>query len=221
MNKMVIIGAGAFAREVFSIVNMLDGGYEVVGFVDPDLSLKGNVIAGRPILGNDEELTHLREQGVSLAFVAIGKASTRESLFSTVADAGIDLVNVVHPAAVVPLQDVSIGKGIIVYPNSTINTGCRIGNGVLVNSNVSLGHDVDVGDFVNINPGANVAGRVKIGKRAFLGIGCNVLENLIIGDDAVVGGGALVRTLVPSKSTVVGVPAKPIPDPKKHKQRVK
>lgn len=208
MKKVVILGAGGFGREAFSLLRLMKN-YRVVGFIDSDSSLKSKLIDGIPILGNDSVLNDLIRNEVNCAFVAIGNSKIRENLFRKICKLNFEAISILHPSAII-VPDASIGKGVIVYPNVTIGTGVNIKDSVLINSNVSIGHDVEIGSFVNINPGTNIAGRVKIGQSAFLGIGCSVLENIIIGSSAVIGGGALVRKNVASGTTVIGVPARAI-----------
>jgi len=49
-----------------------------------------------------------------------------------------------------------------------------------------------------------------IGDRVFVGTGARVLGGIEIGDDAMIGANAVVVRSVPCKTTVVGIPAKPI-----------
>jgi acetyltransferase-like isoleucine patch superfamily enzyme len=44
-----------------------------------------------------------------------------------------------------------------------------------------------------------------------IGAGATIIPNLIVGDDSIIGAGATVIRDVPSHTTVVGCPAKPIP----------
>jgi serine acetyltransferase len=51
---------------------------------------------------------------------------------------------------------------------------------------------------------------VKIGDRVLVGTGAQVLQYLSVGDESSVGAGALVNRDVEEKTTVVGVPARPL-----------
>jgi lipopolysaccharide O-acetyltransferase len=51
---------------------------------------------------------------------------------------------------------------------------------------------------------------VRIGDGAFLGIGSAVLMGVTVGEGAYVGAGAVVTTDVPSRTVVVGNPARPV-----------
>lgn len=66
-----------------------------------------------------------------------------------------------------------------------------------------IGHDVTIGHHVVLH-GCTIKDRVLIG------MGAVIMDGAVIGEDCVVGAGALVteRTVVPSKSLILGSPAK-------------
>ena len=84
-----------------------------------------------------------------------------------------------------------------------------------INLHCTVAHDVELSDFVTLSPGCHVSGRVSVGRRAFLGTGAMTINGepgrpLVIGEGAVVGAGAVVIKDVEPKSTVFGVPARPL-----------
>ena len=201
--KIVIIGAGGFGREVFALIDK--DIFEVAGFIDngsvPDTRLPA------PVLGNDSIIPHLKSRQISSVFIAIGNMQVRRKLFDIVRKAGLSLPSVIHKSATV-LTSIPIGEGIIVYPAVVVMNDCSIGDGVLLNSGVTLGHDVSIGDFSNINPGAHVAGQVQIGQNTMIGIGASIRENINIGNRVIAGAGSVIIKDVPDDTTVYGVPAK-------------
>lgn len=66
-----------------------------------------------------------------------------------------------------------------------------------------IGHDVTIGHHVVLH-GCTLKDRVLIG------MGAVIMDGAVIGEDCVVGAGALIteRTIVPSKSLILGSPAK-------------
>ena len=66
------------------------------------------------------------------------------------------------------------------------------------------------GDWTHIAPNVTLGGQVKVGRGVLVGAGAVVLPNIHIGDYAVIGAGAVVTKDVPTKKTVVGVPARSI-----------
>lgn len=51
---------------------------------------------------------------------------------------------------------------------------------------------------------------VRFGRGAYVGVGCIIMHGVTIGECAVVGAGTLVRSDVPSRAVMVGVPGKVI-----------
>jgi len=82
---------------------------------------------------------------------------------------------------------------------------------VILNTGSIVDHESMIGTAAHICPGARLAGRVTVEAGAFIGIGATVLQSLRIGCEAVVGGGAVVICDVEPMTTVVGVPARPVP----------
>jgi sugar O-acyltransferase (sialic acid O-acetyltransferase NeuD family) len=201
--RIVIIGAGGFGREVFTLINKEL--FEVAGFIDNSIDSLGELPA--PVLGDDSIIPHLKSRQISSICISIGNMQVRRKLFETVRNAGLLLPRIIHTGATI-LTSVPIGGGSIIYPGVIVMNDCHIGTGVLLNSGVTLGHDVVIGDFSNVNPGAHLAGRVHIGQNTIIGIGASIRENIRIGDRVIVGAGSVVINDIPDDTIVYGVPAK-------------
>lgn len=198
---IVIIGAGGFGREVYSILQ--ETHYNVLGYID---SCKREESHLAPILGPDEYLEKLKEQGLRNLVIAIGNSNLREEIFHKVKSQGFHLPTIIHPTACIA-EDTVIKEGSVIYPMAVIMSGCCIGECSLVNSGSTLGHDVKVGHFSNINPGAHIAGHVTLGAHCYVGLAANIIENLNIAQGSTVAAGATVISNVPAKVLVAGVPA--------------
>ena len=75
MKKIIIIGAGAFSREVLWLIeeiNNTKNEWEILGFLDDNLANKGKIIHGKPVLGQIEELKFLPEDVYSIITIANG-----------------------------------------------------------------------------------------------------------------------------------------------------
>ena len=207
---VVIIGAGGHGKVVADILRAA-GGANPVGFVDADPALRGQSVAGLPVLGPANLLARLWQQNVRHAVVAIGDNRTRRRYGDVLRDHGFEPLSAVHPSAVVSAS-AALGRGVVVAANATVCTEARVGDFAIVNTAAVVDHECRVGAGVHVAPGARLAGRVRVRDEAFVGIGAIVIQCLTIGRGATVGAGAVVTRDVPDLATVVGVPARVIKD---------
>ena len=204
MERIVIIGAGGFGREVLQLIDR--NLYEPVGFIDTNTPPFSHLPL--PVLGDDSFISDLLKKGIaSCVCVALGNMKKRKKIFDIVTRHNLKLPQIIHSSAVILTQK-PVGQGTIIYPNVVVMDNCQIGRGVLLNSGVTLGHDVDVGDFTNINPGVHIAGHVNVGRNVFVGIGSCIREKVNVGDEAIIGAGSVALKDVAAKTIVYGAPAK-------------
>jgi UDP-perosamine 4-acetyltransferase len=182
------------------------GRFRPIGFIDADPTLVGKQIGGVPVLGAMNLLPKLLKQ-VRHAVVAIGDNRVRRSCAQRLAAAGVELVNVIHPAAWVSPTAI-LGRNIVIAAGVIVSTGARLADSVLLNTGALIDHECEVGEGAHIGPGARLAGRVQIGAGVFVGMGANVVQCLRIGTEATVGAGAVVLRDVEDGTTVAGVPAR-------------
>ena len=209
----VIVGAGGHGRVVLDILRQARD-HVPVGFLDSNPRLHGRRIDGLPVVGDLRRLPALRADGVAGAVVAIGDNGVRRAFADDIAEAGLRLINAVHPSANLATT-VSLGQNVVIAAGALVCAHGQIGDSAVLNTGCIVDHESMIGTAAHICPGVRLAGHVTVEAGAFVGIGATVIQNVRIGSEAVVGAGAVVIRDVPAMSTVVGVPArvvKEIPD---------
>ena len=210
--RIILYGAGGHARVVADIVGAA-GIHTLLGFVD-DNRRPAPARETHPVLGGSAQLPSLLADGVEGALVCIGGNRVRAEKAQLLLDLGFELVDAVHPSAVLA-PDVVVGRGTVVAAGVVVNASARIGCNVIVNTAASVDHDCVLGGGCHLSPGVRLAGNVTVGREAHVGIGAVVIPGVTIGDGAVIGAGAVVLCDVPAGETWVGNPAHRVDGPRR------
>lgn len=203
LRRLVLVGAGAHAREILEILTSGQSMPTLVGFVSDgpgdDELLEAR---GVPRLGSVADSATYADEFL----LAIGSGSSRRRLAAELQSL-VPAEAVVSPRASVA-STAAIDRGAVLFPGVTVNADTIIGEHVHVNANSNVSHDCSLGSFATIGPGVTLAGRVSVGEAATVWSGATVLPGVSIGAEAVVGAGAVVISDVEPRTTVVGVPAR-------------
>lgn len=210
VERIVIVGAGGFGREVLQYVHDTfqdTSRFRVKGFLDdrpPDLSAFGIEV---PVLGDTDGY---RPEPDDALLIAVGEPAVRARLAAKFASRGARFLRLVHPRAYVSTR-ASIGDGCIVAPFATVGAHARVGDHSVLTFYASVGHDANVGESCALSPHSVTNGGSTIGDRAFLGAHAVVNPLRSVGDDAKVAAGAVVYRDVPAGALAAGNPAKARP----------
>lgn len=204
----LIVGAGGHGRVVVEILRA-HGTHTPIGFIDADPALAGTDVAGLPVFGHVNALSKLRNRRIRTAIIAIGDNAARLTYADALRDNGFELINAIHPSAVVS-PSATLGRNIVIAAGAVVGTESRIGDHAIINTSAVVDHECEIGPAAHICPNASLAGRVRVGQRAFVGLGAKIIPCMTIGNGATVGAGAVVIRDVPPFATVVGVPAQVI-----------
>lgn len=140
-------------------------------------------------------------------FTCVGHNGIREKIHMQLAEHLGNPINAIHPSAVIS-SSVSLGDGVMIAANATINPLVELGKGVICNTNSSIDHECIIGDFAHIAPGAVLCGNVKVGKGSFVGANAVIRQGITIGNNVMIGAGTVVIRDIPDNVTVVGNPQK-------------
>ncbi len=205
--KLYIVGAGSVGGHVAFNIQEYSEEYEIEGFFDDDPEKIGRKQFGFRVLGPVDEALKLKNKAVVIG-IAFPKIK-RKILKKLSANSSLLYPSLVHQKAWIS-RGVSIGRGCIIYPGTTINFGSEIKDFVVINVNCSLGHHTNAGTYSSFAPGVNTGGHTMIEEAVDMGIGVSTIQDVRIGADSIVGGQSMVIKDVDPGTTVAGVPARVI-----------
>jgi sugar O-acyltransferase (sialic acid O-acetyltransferase NeuD family) len=214
VRKLVIIGAGGFAREVAWLVrdiNRVEPKYEFMGYVVSDLSRVGEHDSQKEILGDYGWIEENPGKVDSLA-IGIGTPSVRKSIAAELEARfpNLEWPSLAHPTAQFDRSSSQMGRGVIFCAGVIGTVNLAIEAFSLVNLSCTIGHEARIGAYGVLNPTVNISGGAYLGEEVLVGTGAQILQYVRVGDKATVGAGAVVTRDVLPGETVVGIPAKPL-----------
>lgn len=207
MRDLIIFGAGDVGKFIAYNISLFDGKYSILGFMDEDENKVGNSLCGLPVFGID----YLQSNNTDnlCMVIAISSPKVKENIIKRLLPYDIEFPNFISSNSWLS-KGVKSGRGIIIYPNTTINYESEIEDFVIINAGCSIGHNVTIGQFATLAPGVKLAGFTRIDKGAELGIGCCTRQGIRVGSGSIIGGQTmLIKDVEPGK-TVVGIPGKVI-----------
>lgn len=209
MKHLIIIGAGAFGRELYWHIQ------DSIGY-GTEFDIKGYIVDNFDSVS--EETLNLQSHLLSsiddyviedddVFICAIGSVDGRESTVERISEKGGEFYSVIHKTSLIH-GTVKIGKGVFVGPYTVIGDNVTLSDHVMLNTHSSIGHDAVLGKYTCVMSYVDITGYCQIGKKVFLASGCRMTPATKIGDGAYVGIGSIVLRRVKSGVKVFGNPAK-------------
>lgn len=210
MIDLYIVGAGGVGSHLAWNLPEYHADYRLAGILDDDPATWGMHPAGVEVAG---PVDLLLTAGPCAVAVGISNPAAKKAIVERLARAAqLSFPSFISPQAWIS-RNVTIERGVVVYPGARINHGCHLGAFSLLNMNCSIGHDSSIGAFSSLAPGVNLGGFTRLEDGVELGIGAATIQGVRIGVGAVVGGKAMVLEDVPAGELWAGVPARLIGGP--------
>lgn len=203
MEKLIIIGAGGYAKSVLDSVDYYN--YKIIGFLDEFSSDEEHL--GYPVLWHS--LDDIESPEKYFYFIAIGNNERRKIWFDKLVNRKLRLINVVDRSAIIS-PEAKIGNGCFFGKMSVVNSKAVISNNCIINTKSLVEHGCTVHSHANISTNAVINGDVVIGVGTFVGTCSVTLGQMAVGSWSTIGAGAVVIENVGDEVTVAGVPAKVI-----------
>ena len=216
MRNLIIIGAGAFGREIYDLAlatrkHDLDCGWRLKGFLDD----RADILDGKiefPGGGRDVRILSPVEDylpgGDDLFICAIGDPAIKRHYAGIIRARGGAFINLMSPLATISHNTVEFGSGLAIGPFCVISCNLRIGNDTCISSHATVGHDVCIGEGCHLSSYSFIGGAARLGDEVMIHPHACVLPGVEIGDGATVGAGSVAIRNVAAGETVFGVPAR-------------
>jgi sugar O-acyltransferase (sialic acid O-acetyltransferase NeuD family) len=208
--KLLLFPFGGNAREslvsIFAI-NEIRKEWDLLGFVDDNVSMHGKECCGIRVLGGREVLREIPDAYL----LAVPGSPTNFSKRSDIIF-GLDLEEsrfaaIIHPS-VVKAPDATIGYNTLIMSGVVISCGVTIGNNCIILPNTVVSHDSMVEEFCCIGSNISISGSVHIGSSCYIGSGTKIREDISIGNRTLVGLGSNVLSDIDAGVIAAGNPAK-------------
>ncbi|RBP58091.1 sugar O-acyltransferase (sialic acid O-acetyltransferase NeuD family) [Alkalibaculum bacchi] len=190
--KILLVGGGGHCKSVLDSLLELNK-YLDVGIIDKKNSI-GSSVLGVPVIGCDDDLPALFNNGYKYAFVtvgSIGSPSLRVKLYNILSEIGYEIPSIIDSSAKVS-KYAKIEQGIFIGKQSLVNAGSLIKKGAIINSGTIIEHDCQIGAFAHIAPGAVLGGGVLIGENSHIGSNVTIKQQVNIGANSIIGMGSVV-----------------------------
>ncbi len=209
--RIIVVGAGGCAREVRWLAEQIPG-FEFAGYVVSDPTKLGPRDSKAEVVGDTAWLSTHKDRFDALA-MGIGTPSSRLRVAEELSrEHGPDRwPALVHTGVPFDRGTCRFDHGALLFAGVTVTVNVHVEPFAMISMHSTLAHECRIGRGSVLNPSVNVSGGVVVGDGVLIGTGAQIIQYLRIGRGATVGAGAVVIKDVSEDTTVVGVPARPLP----------
>ena len=209
-DKILLIGGGGHCKSVLDSLLELNK-YLDVGIIDKKDNI-GSSVLEVPVVGCDDDLPVLFNNGYKYAFVtvgSIGSPTLRVKLYNILSEIGYEFPSIIDSSAKVS-KYANIEKGVFIGKQSLVNAGSLIQKGAIINSGAIIEHDCQIGAFAHIAPGAVLGGGVTVGENSHIGSNVTIKQRVKIGSNSIIGMGSVVLQNIEDNIMAYGNPCREV-----------
>ena len=206
MQKLLIIGARGFGRDIYYLATQCNGYqtlYEIKGFLDDKKDALDEFSSYPPILDSVENYIVSDDD---IFICALGDVQQKKKYIQLILDKGGNFISLIHPLAYID-RNAKIGVGCIVFPFAGLGSGSIIGDFVLIQGSSFVGHDSKIGNYSRIDCHALCVGGVVVEDEVTIHTSAVINHKVGIGKGAIIGALSFVIRNVKENTTVYGNPA--------------
>ena len=209
--NIIIIGAGNTADEIYPILQNLKKNkqFNIQAILDDDKRYHKKKIYDIPIYIGIENAKKYKNAFFVFGIGSFKNKNKRKTILDKTSLDVERFPNIIDTSAKIE-NNVSLGYGNIVYPNSVICSGTKIKNFCIFTYHNILAHNVVVNSFSIFGSRTSILNNTKIGKEVFVGANVLVGENILVDDYSTIVMGSVVFTNIKKGQIVFGNPAKVI-----------
>lgn len=204
-NRIVIVGAGGFGREIASWYLDSLGCNQNIAFLD-DIK-KGVVRIGSYQFPVISDLNTFDNSKKDKLLMGLANPHFKREIADKFRARGISFSTFIHKS-VICSPGADIGEGSIICPYSVISDNVKLGRFSTINLCCTIGHDVSIDDFNTLSSHVDITGGCQIGKLVFWGSGSRIIPNKCVADGCKIGAGSLVTHNISTMKTVYCQPSK-------------
>ena len=200
MQKILLIGAGALARDMITSFGI---GRFCAAYVDPAYA-PDEPPYGIKLVSDWREAAREATHFV----LAIADMAQRARMVSQATEAGLQAADALIVEDARLASDVIIGKGSVVGHFAAVGPGARLMEHVLVMHGCTVGHDTQLAANVVLCSGVRTGGYSAVGRDCFIGPNAVVSPHVKVGAQCHVAAGAVCFRNVPDERIAIGNPAR-------------
>lgn len=207
---LLLIGGGGHCK---SIIDSLckQNIFEKIEIIDFKKNV-GKTILGYKIIGTDDDLVTLFNEGYEYAFITFGNngdLNSKIKQYHLIKKIGYRIPTIIDKSANVS-NNALIEEGVFIGKNVIINAGSIIKKGSIINTGTIVEHDCEIGEFTNLAPGVVLGGSVKVDQCSVIGMNSTIKNQVSIGKNSIIGMGSNVLKNIQSNVIAYGNPCKEI-----------